>query len=76
MTWDDTDRTELDEYVDEIEQNAYDIGVMVGKGLEHRRIIDFLQLEASELLGHDGECDCRYRGDEILMLIKRIEESK
>lgn len=41
-----------------------------------KRIIDFLQLEASELLGHDGECDCRYKGDEILMLIKRIEESK
>lgn len=76
MTWDDADRTELDKHIDEIEQNAYDLGVSVGKGLEHRRIIELLQLEASELLGHDGECDCRYRGDEILMLIKRIEESK
>lgn len=43
MTWDDTDRTELDEYVDEIEQNAYDLGVMIGKGLERQRIIELLK---------------------------------
>jgi hypothetical protein len=42
MTWNDTDRTELDKYVDEIEQNAYDLGVTVGKGLERQRIIDML----------------------------------
>ena len=76
MTWDDTDRTELDKTIDEIEKNAYDLGVTVGKGLEHQRIVEFLQAEASELLGHDGACDCRYKGDEILRLIKRIEESK
>ena len=76
MTWDDTDRTELDEYVDEIEQNAYDLGVTVGKGLEHRRIIDLLQLEASEWLSHDGECDCKLKGEEVVRLIKKIEESK
>jgi hypothetical protein len=75
MTWDDTDRTELDKHIDEIEQNAYDLGVTVGKGLEHRRIIDLLQLEASEWLSHDGVCDCRYKGDEVLRLIKKIEES-
>jgi hypothetical protein len=76
VTWDDTDRTELDKQIDEIEQNAYDLGVMIGKGLEHRRIIELLQLEASEWLSHDGACDCRYKGDEVLRLIKKISESK
>jgi hypothetical protein len=76
MTWDDTDSTELDKYVDEIEQNAYDLGVTVGKGLERQRIIDFLQVEASEWLSHDGECDCRYKGDEIVRLIKKIKETQ
>jgi hypothetical protein len=76
MTWDDTDRTELDRHIDEIEENAYNLGVMVGKGLEHQRIIDLLQVEASEWLSHDGECDCRYKGDEVVRLIKKIEETK
>ena len=76
MTWNDTDRSELDKYVDEIEQNSYDLGVAVGKGLERQRIIDLLQVEASEWLSHDGECDCRYKGDEVLRLIKKIEEAK
>lgn len=76
MTRDDTDRTELDKHIDEIERNAYDLGVLVGKGLEHRRIIDLLQLQASEWLSHDGECLCRYKGDEVVRLIKKIEESK
>jgi hypothetical protein len=76
MTWDDTDRTELDKHVDKIEENAYNLGVMVGKGLEHQRIIDLLQAKAYEWLSHDGECDCRYKGDEIVSLIKKIEETK
>jgi hypothetical protein len=76
MTWDDTDRTELDKHIDEIEDNAYNFGIQVGKGLEHKRIIEFLQAEASEWLSHDGECDCRDKGDEILRLIKKIEEGK
>jgi hypothetical protein len=76
MTWDDADRTELDKHIDEIEENAYNLGVMVGKGLEHQRIIDLLKLEASEWLSHDGECDCRGKGEEILRLIKKIEETK
>jgi hypothetical protein len=42
MTWNDTDRSELDKYVDEIEQNSYEIGVAVGKGLERQRIIAML----------------------------------
>lgn len=74
MTWDDTDRTELDKHIDEIEQNSYDLGVMVGKGLEHRRIIELLQLEASEWLSHDGTCDCKIRGLEVKRLIEKIEE--
>ena len=76
MTWDDTDRTELDKHIDEIEQNAYDLGVTVGKGLEHRRVLELLQLEASEWLSHDGGCDCFIRGEEVLRLIAKIEESK
>jgi hypothetical protein len=76
MTWNDTDRTELDKQIDEIEEAAYNLGIMIGRGLERRRIIEFLQAEASEWLSHDGECDCRYKGDEVLRLIKKIEESK
>ena len=76
MTWDDTDRTELDKHIDEIEDNAYNFGIQVGRGLERQRIIDLLELEASEWLSHDGACDCRYKGDEVLRLIKKIEESK
>ena len=76
MTWDDTDRTELDKRIDEIEDNAYNFGIQVGRGLEHQRIVELLQAEASEWLSHDGECDCRYKGDEVLRLIKKIEERK
>lgn len=75
MTWDDTDRTELDKTIDEIEQNAYDLGVMVGKGLERQRVIELLQLESSEWLSHDGECDCKVKGEEGIRLIAKIEES-
>jgi len=35
-----------------------------------------LQLEASEWLSHDGECDCKLKGEEVVRLIKKIEESK
>jgi hypothetical protein len=76
MTWDDTDRTELDKHIDEIEDNALNLGKMMGRALEHQRIIELLQLEASEWLSHDGECDCKLKGDEVLRLIKKIEESK
>jgi hypothetical protein len=76
MTWNDADSTELDKYVDEIEDTAYKLGIVVGKSQEHQRIIDLLQVEASEWLSHDGECDCRYKGDEVLRLIKKIEETK
>ena len=76
MTWDDTDRTELDKHIDEIEDNAYNFGIQVGRGLERQRIIDLLELEASEWLSHDGTCDCKIRGLEVKRLIEKIEESK
>lgn len=76
MTWGDTDRDELSIYVDEIEQNAYNLGVSVGEGRERQKIIELLQMEASEWLSHDGECLCRYKGDEVIRLIKKIEETK
>jgi len=74
--WDDTDRTELDKHIDEIEQNAYDTGVLAGRSQERKEIIDFLEIEASDWLSHDGACLCRYKGDEILRLVKKIEERK
>ena len=74
MTWDDTDRSELDRTIDEIEENAYQVGIIVGKTTERQAIIELLQLEASEWLSHDGECLCRYKGDEVVRLIKKIED--
>ena len=62
MTWDDTDRTELDKTIDEIEQNAYDLGVIVGRNQERHEIVELLELEA--------------KGDEVVRLIKKIEERK
>ena len=44
MTWDDTDRTELDKTIDEIEQNAYDLGVVVGRNQERHEIVELLDL--------------------------------
>jgi hypothetical protein len=76
MTWNDTDRTELDKYVDEIEENAQELGIVMGKSQERQRIVDLLNAEASEWLSHDGECLCRYKGDEVIRLIKKIEETK
>jgi len=65
-----------DKRIDEIEDNAYNFGIQVGKGLEHKRIIELLQAEASEWLSHDGTCDCKIRGLEVKRLIEKIEESK
>ena len=49
-------------------------GVEAGVKQERERIIELLNLEASEWLSHDGACLCRYKGDEVLRLIKKIEE--
>lgn len=74
MTWDDTDRTELDKHIDEIEENAYNFGVLVGRNQERERIIELLEYEASEWLSHHGTCDCKVRGEEVLRLISKIKE--
>ena len=74
MMWDDADRTELDKTIDEIEENAYQVGIIVGKTTERQAIIELLQLQADEWLSHDGECLCRYKGDELVRLIKKIED--
>ena len=76
MTWDDTDRTELDKHIDEIEDNAYNFGIQVGRNQKRHEIVELLQLEASEWLSHDGGCDCFIKGEEVLRLIAKIEERK
>ena len=43
MTWDDTDRTELDKHIDEIEENAYQLGMTVGKYSEQKKLIDLIE---------------------------------
>jgi hypothetical protein len=53
---------------------GYDIEL--GRKLERERIVNLLKYEASEWLSHDGVCDCKVRGEEVLRLIDKIEESK
>ena len=67
---------DMDNYVADVEETAYSVGITVGTRTERKRIIDLLKAEASEWLSHDGQCLCRYKGDEVLRLIRRIEESK
>ena len=62
--------------IHEFAEEARQWDIEHGQKLERERIIDLLQLEASEWLSHDGECLCRYKGDEVVRLIKKIEESK
>ena len=62
-----------DEFMDALMKTEYDIGIIVGISKERQRIIELLKVEASELLSHDGECGCRYKGDEILRLITLVE---
>ena len=73
MTWDDTDRTELDKHIDEIEDNAYNLGVMVGKGLERDRIRNLAEDWVSEMRGHDGECNCKNDSNVLQRFIKHNE---
>ena len=49
-------------------------GVEAGVKQERERIVEMLNLEASEWLSHDGSCLCRYKGDEVLRLIAKIKE--
>ena len=62
-----------DELMDELMKTEYYIGIIVGTSKERQRILELLKVEASELLSHDGECGCRYKGDEILRLITLVE---
>ena len=55
MTWDDTDSTELDKYVDEIEENAYQTGIIVGKSQERNRIIRQLENIATNVIKSGNE---------------------
>ena len=55
MTWDDTDRTELDKYVDEIEDNAYHTGIIVGKSRERERIVRQLENIATNVIKAGNE---------------------
>ena len=64
------------EEFDEVENNAYLVGITVGTTTERARIIDLLKLEASEWLSHDGGCDCAIRGEEVFRLISLIEGKK
>jgi hypothetical protein len=50
--------------------------VELGRDLERERIVNLLKYEASEWLSHDGTCDCRIRGEEVLRLIEKIEEDE
>ena len=49
-------------------------GVEAGVRQERERIIELLELEASEWLSHHGTCDCKVRGKEVLRLISKIKE--
>lgn len=64
------------EEFDEVENNAYLVGITVGTTSERARIIDLLQREAGQWLSHDGGCDCAIRGEEIFRLISLIEGKK
>jgi hypothetical protein len=55
MTWDDTDSTELDKYVDEIEENAYQTGIVVGKSRERQRIVRQLENIATNVIKSGNE---------------------
>jgi hypothetical protein len=50
--------------------------IELGAKQERERIINLLNAEASEWLSHDGGCDCFIRGEEVLRLITKIEETK
>tara|TARA_R110000868_G_scaffold33808_6_gene122437 strand:+ start:94 stop:303 length:210 start_codon:yes stop_codon:yes gene_type:complete len=51
----------------------YELGYNEGVKIERERIVRLLELEASEWLSHDGECDCRLKGNEGVRLIGRIK---
>jgi hypothetical protein len=40
----------------------YQLGYNEGEKFERDRIVRLLELEVSEWLSHDGECDCKVEG--------------
>ena len=75
MTWNDTDRSELDKYVDEMEDNAQQVGILIGKSQERERIRNVAQQWISEMRGHDGECNCKNDSDVLQQFIEHDEFS-
>ena len=69
----DTDSTELDKYVDEIAENAYQLGMTVGKDLERDRIRNLAEYWIGEMRGHDGECSCRHDSNVLQNFIEHGE---
>ena len=73
MSWDEVDRTEEAILFDEIEENAYQLGMMVGKGLERDRIRNLAEYWIGEMRGHDGECSCRHDSNVLQNFIEHGE---
>ena len=47
-----------------------------GRRAELDRIVDLIEREVSEWLSHDGDCDCKVRGEEGSRLIRIIKGGK
>lgn len=47
-----------------------------GRRAERERIVDLIEREVSEWLSHDGDCDCKVRGEEGSRLIRIIKGGK
>ena len=68
--------SDLMDKIHEFAEEARQWDIEHGRQLERDRIIKLLELEASEWLSHDGECDCKLKGEEGVRLISRIRDSK
>ena len=50
----------------------YQLGYNAGVKFERDRIVRLLEAQVSEWLSHDGECDCKVKGEEGVRLIGLI----
>ena len=73
MSWDEVDRTEETILFDEIEENAQQIGILIGKNQERRRIRELAETWISEMRGHDGDCSCRHDSNVLQNFIEHGE---
>ena len=57
---------------------ALDIESRISRAVlaEQRRIIKIIEDEVSEWVSHDGDCDCKVRGEEGSRLIRIIKGGK